>query len=156
MQLPGKPLQPIIELPAWISLFGIVLLSLVFISPSWLPEPDPGLKLEKIFFTYEEDTDDPAISREVREAIELPHDWRHEDFAVEAGWYEFLVSFDEPPTEKQVLYITHVQQQADIWFDDIPISSHIPAYVVSGHIWSRPLLLPTPRRRLARALGAPP
>ncbi len=144
----GTILRPLLAFPAWVSGFALLVLLLLLLSPSWLPEPDPQYKLDKVFFTYSAETGKANISSEVREQIELPHDWRKEKGKHKAGWYEILVYFDTAPAEPQMLYITHVQQRADIWFDDEPVSSNVPEYNVSAYIWSRPLLMRLPETAL--------
>lgn len=141
-------LDPLLALPWWIWFYGLVLLILVFLSPSWLPGPDPSLKLQKVFYTWEEASEDPTISREIRDHINLPHDWRVNSPPTETGWYEILFQLDEPPTTTQVIYISHVQQRATVWLDETPLSNNVPEYVVDGRIWSRPMLLRLPEESL--------
>ena len=139
---------PILALPRWITVFFVIIPVIVFISPSWLPEPDAQYQLTDVYFTYPEETNDPAITREIREPISLPHDWGKSGPLNESGWYEFFIHFDKPADESFMLYISHVQQQANIWIDDFPVNSNVPEYVVGGHIWSKPIFLRLPKNAL--------
>ena len=141
-------LVPIFALPGWIPGFCILIPLIVFLSPSWLPEPDPIYRLDDVTFTYQNSAETPTIITEQRRKVSLPHDWRKSHVVIESGWYEFPVSFTEPVDNSMMLYITHVQQHANIWIDDIPVSSNVPEYVVEGHIWSRPIFLRLPENTL--------
>ena len=143
-----KMLVPIFALPGWIPGFCILIPLLVFLSPSWLPDPDPQYRLDDVIFTYQDNTAIPTGITEQRKRVSLPHDWRKSNVAIESGWYEFPLSFTEPVDNSTMLYITHVQQNADIWIDDIPVSSNVPEYVVEGHIWSRPVISKLPENVL--------
>lgn len=143
-----KMLVPIFALPGWIPGFCILIPLIVFLSPSWLPEPDPIYRLDDVTFTYQDSAETPTIITEQRRKVSLPHDWGKSHVVIESGWYEFPVSFTEPVDNSMMLYITHVQQHANIWIDDIPVSSNVPEYVVGGHIWSRPIFLRLPENAL--------
>ncbi len=141
-------LDPIIALPKWISGFALLMLLSVFLSPSWLPEPDPAYRLDNAVFHYREDDTATSPDNEKRKAIRLPHDWRKNGATVTSGWYEFSINFSAPVDKTMMLYITHVQQSADIRIDGISVSSNVPAYAVGGHIWSRPMLFSLPENVL--------
>ncbi len=141
MRLLDEIYSVIIKTPKWIFGFGVCFLLVVFLSPSWLPIPDPSLKLENISFISESGT---STGTNKISQIQLPHDWRKIDANIESGWYQIPVTITEPVEDSIVLFITHVQQFADIWIDQIPIKSNYPEHAVSGRIWSRPLLLGIP------------
>jgi signal transduction histidine kinase len=143
-----KILAPIIALPYWISAYAVLIPLLVLLSPSWLQEPDSIYRLDNAFFLYQDKDTLHTNSVEISKQVELPHDWRKNDSEVESGWYEFPVEFGEAIDSTTVIYITHVQQIVDIWVDDIPVSNIAPEYVVSGHMWSRPVLLRLPENAL--------
>ena len=139
---------PILALPKWITVFFVLMPILVFISPSWLPEPDSNYRLDDVVFVYQENIVTPVKISEKRSKVSLPHDRRATNMDIKSGWYEFPVSFSEAVDDSMTLYITHVQQNADIWIDDVPVSSNVPEYVVGGHIWSRPIFLRLPENSL--------
>jgi signal transduction histidine kinase len=127
--------------PIWLFGFGLVFLLFVFLFPSWLPVPDPSLKLENIFFISNTDS---AVKTNRKEQVQLPHDWRKNDNHLDSGWYQIPLTINEPMDQSLVLFITHVQEIADIWIDQIPVKSSYSENIVSGHIWSRPLFIGLP------------
>lgn len=148
MQWLLKILDPVLALPGWIAVYALLLTLLVFLSPSWLPEPNEEFLLDRVFFTYVEEVSDAEVTREVSERITLPHDRRKNENWNEAGWYEIYANFTAPVDQTLSLYITHVQQRANLWIDDVPFGSNIPEYVVSGQIWSKPVLRKLPHAAL--------
>ncbi len=129
--------------PRWIFVFGVFFLLIVFFSPSWLPDPDSSFKLDNVYFIT--DNDQPTNNKKL---IQLPHDWRGVDTAIESGWYQIPVTIEESIDQPLALFITHVQQIADVWVDQTPVKSNYPEHVVSGRIWSRPLFVSLPESSL--------
>ena len=131
--------------PFWFFCFALFFLLLVFLSPSLIPTPDASLKVENVFFISDSDT---GLKTNKRRRVQLPHDWRKINSTVESGWYQIPVTMTDPVDQSLVLFITHVQQIADIWVDQIPVKSTVPDHVVSGRIWSRPLISTLPSNTL--------
>lgn len=135
----------ILKTPIWFFCFATCFLLLAFLSPSLLPVPDASLKLENVFFIS---NIDETIKTENKKQIELPHDWRKLSSPIESGWYQIPITITDPVDPSLVLFITHVQQIADIWVDQIPVKSDVSDHIVSGRIWGRPLISALPSSTL--------